>query len=153
MTGARRCFLAGLVLLATAAAPWVGPARATDVPAFSPVQSESETRFVSRDLGLADRLAAWTAKLGWPVRVDYAMIDLDGDGQGEIIIRILGGETCESGSCETLVFNLAQGHWVPVLQTMEPQVTFAKQTHRGYRDILVGAQPWVWAGKAYRPGP
>jgi hypothetical protein len=153
MWGAGRGFLAGLAVVAAAVFPGIRPAWATETPAFSPVQTERETSFVSRDLGLADHLAAWKAKLGRPIRVDYAMIDLDGDGQGEIVIRILAGEECSPGTCETLVFNLAQGRWVPVLQTMEPQVTIAKQTHRGYRDILVGSQPWLWGGKAYRPAP
>jgi hypothetical protein len=129
-----------------------GVACATEVPPYSPVQTESETRFVSQQLGLANQVAALQAKLGRPVRIDYAMVDLDGDGEGEIFIRLVGGEPCAPGQCQVLVFNQFQGRWAKVLESADPAVTVAKQTHRGYRDILVGSQPWSWSGKAYRMG-
>jgi hypothetical protein len=132
------------------AAP-AGVAFATEAPSYSPVQTEVETRFVSQQLGLADDVSALQAKLGRTVRVDYAMFDLDGDGEGEIFIRLVGGDACQPGECRVLVFNQAQGRWTKVLESGDPEVTVAKQTHKGYRDILVGSQPWQWTGKAYGP--
>jgi hypothetical protein len=129
-----------------------GVAWATEDPPYSPVETESEIRFVSEQLGLASQIAALQAKVGRPVRIDYAMLDLDGDGQGEIFIRLVGGEPCSPGQCQVTVFNQSQGRWVKVLESADPAVTVAKQTHKGYRDILVGAQPWSWSGKAYRIG-
>lgn len=142
----------GLGLAASLAAAQVCPARATDTPAYTPVQTEGEMRFVSQQLGLASQMAALQAKLGQSVRVEYAMVDLDGDGQSEIFIRLVGGDACTPGQCQVMVFNQAGGQWAKVLETGDPEVSVAKQAHMGYRDILVGSQPWSWSGKAYRPG-
>ncbi|MFO1148680.1 MAG: hypothetical protein U1E62_09910 [Alsobacter sp.] len=105
---------------------------------------------MSQQLGLANQIAALQSRSGGAVRVDYAMVDLDGDGTGEIFIRLVAGEACTPGQCQVVVFNQTQGRWAKVLEATGPAVTIAKQTHRGYRDILVGAQPWSWNGKAYQ---
>jgi hypothetical protein len=130
----------------------VAPAFATEDLAFAPVQSQRELNFVSVALGLKDRIATLEAKGGAGLRIEYAMIDLDSDGEGEVFIRLVIGDACVREACSTLVFNKVGDRWVKVMETAEPQVTVAKQTHRGYRDVLVGSQPWLWTGKAYEPG-
>lgn len=137
--------LAALACLAASA----GPSLATDMPAYAPVQTERELSFVSVTLGLKDRIAAMQQRTADPMRIEYALLDLDADGQGEVFIRIHGGPACATGSCITMVFNMASGNWVKVLETGEADVTVAKQAHRGYRDIIVGSQPLLWTGKAY----
>ncbi len=145
----RRTMRVGLVGYLAAATASV--AFATDLPAYSPVQTEDEIRFVSQTLGLADRIAALQSKLGRPLRIEYALLDLDGDGKGEIFVRLVGDEACTPGQCQVMVYEQVQEHWTKVLESADPAVSVAKQTHRGYRDILVGARPWSWTGKAYSP--
>lgn len=137
------------------AAAWlaagIGACSATDMPAYAPIQTEPELAFISNTLGLQDRIATLRQRTADPVRFEYAMVDLDGDGQSEVFIRASSGNACTAGSCTTWIFNLTAGAWAAVLETSEPEVTVAKQLHRGYRDIVVGSQPWLWTGKAYAP--
>ena len=128
-----------------------GDCWATDMPAYAPVQTEAEVAFVTETLGLKDRVAALQRQSADPLRLDYATLDLDGDGAGELFIRIYSEPTCTPGTCTTLVFNKARSVWVKVLETTEVDVTVAKQVHRGYRDVIVGGQPWLWTGKDYTP--
>jgi hypothetical protein len=126
-----------------------GPANATEVPLYTPVQTERESQFVHLDLGLKDELARLESRTGRAPVVEYATMDLDADGEHELFIRVHQGRGCADTDCITLVFSKSQDRWVRVLETNEPEVTVTKQMRRGYRDLLVGSWPWSWAGKAY----
>src|SRR4051794_1293030 len=124
-------------------------ARATEALSFVPVQTEQEVRFVNLDLGLKDELTKLEAKLGRSPAEEYAVIDLDADGAPEIVIRIHQEGSCETDRCTTIVFSNAHDQWSRVLETVAPEVTVAKRVTKGYRDLLVGSQPWAWTGKRY----
>jgi hypothetical protein len=128
-----------------------GACRATEVPAYAPVQTEREVSFLTVGLGLKDEIAAMQQHSPQPLRIEYAMLDLDADGHGELFVRFFAGQDCVPGACTTIIFNNADGRWVTVLKASNAEVTVAKQVHRGYRDILVGSQPWIWGGKAFVP--
>lgn len=124
-------------------------ARATDALSFAPVQTEREVRFINLDLGLKDELSKLEGKLGRAPAVEYAVIDLDADGEPELVIRIHQDGSCESDKCTTIVFSNAHDQWTRVLETDAPEVTVAKRMTKGYRDLLVGSQPWAWTGNRY----
>ena len=138
--------LAGLALLDA------GGALATEGLGYSPVQTERELLFVSQDLGLGPQIQDFTTRTGHAPGIDYALLDLDADGEGEVFIRLFDGDACRPGGCTTAVFSQLQGRWIKVLETTEVEVTVTKQMHRGYRDILVASRPWLWTGKVYRSG-
>jgi hypothetical protein len=125
------------------------PAVATESLTYAPVQTEREVKFLNLDLGLKADLAALENKLGHAPALDYALIDLDGDGEPELFIRIHQDESCDSGRCSVLVFSKSQDAWARVLEAATADVSVAKRTTKGYRDLLVDAQPWTWTGKRY----
>ena len=81
------------------------PAVATESLSYAPVQTEKEMKFVNLDLGLRADLATLEKKLGHAPALDYAVIDLDLDGDPELFIRIHQDETCDPGRCSIVVFS------------------------------------------------
>lgn len=124
-------------------------ALATESLNYAPVQTEREIQFVTLDLGMKDELAQLATRLGRSPAVDYALVDLDADGDPELFIRIREGETCEAATCTTLVFSKVQNAWMRVMESGTPDISVAKKMTKGYRDLLVGEQPWSWTGRRY----
>src|SRR5690349_10881042 len=106
-------------------------------------------QFLNLDLGLKADLTTLEKRLGHAPALDYAVIDLDSDGDPELFIRIHQDENCNPGRCSTVVFSKSQDTWARVLETASSDVSVAKRTTKGYRDLLVEAQPWTWTGKRY----
>ncbi|MBY3433163.1 hypothetical protein HFN89_03070 [Rhizobium laguerreae] len=87
------------------------------------------------------------------VRIQSGVVDLDGDGKGEVVARFVHSSSCRDGSkaCRTVVLRHMGGDWKIVLDRFAD----ALDVSQGYRDvpapIKVDATDWTWDGSRYRP--
>lgn len=87
-----------------------------------------------------------------PVSVETALVDLDGNGQEEVL-AILGGNTyfCGSAGCNLLVFKdrrITKKNLI--MDASSNSVEISDTTTRGFRKIrLNGMTVWQWSGNKY----
>lgn len=122
-----------------------GPATATDDLSFYPCLTPAEATFLQVELGRSDpplRDPVLPGN-GW----DYAVVDLDNDGVSEVAVR--PSAACRGPQCGVAVFTRINGRWIEILSVSDRALTVARQTHRGYRDVLSDRGTWRWSGRAY----
>lgn len=104
-----------------------------------------------------DRLRAYLQRYTAPksgpprndVRFSYALVDLNGDGQKEAIVHLVGGGWCGTGGCNTLILKRAGESYIKVcgiLRTRPPIKVLAVRT-KGWHSLSVYVP-----GSAYEPG-
>ncbi|USR90111.1 hypothetical protein NEA10_14820 [Phormidium yuhuli AB48] len=69
----------------------------------------------------------------------YNRIDLNGDGQPETIVHLIGPTTCGTGGCTTQIFQGSGSNYNPVGYGLlsHPPIIVTNQTHSGWKDIVV----------------
>lgn len=87
------------------------------------------------------------------VQIQSAVVDLDGDGNGEIIARFVHSSACRDGVkiCRTVILRHMSGDWKIILDRYADSIDVSN----GYRDvpapIKVDTTAWNWDGKRYVP--
>jgi hypothetical protein len=87
------------------------------------------------------------------VKVESAVVDLDGDSKGEIVARFVHSSACRDAAkaCRTVVLRHMGGDWKIILDRFADTLDVSK----GYRDvpapIKVDATEWSWDGGRYLP--
>lgn len=87
------------------------------------------------------------------VSVQSAVVDLDGDRNGEIVARFVHSSACRAGnkSCRTVILRHMGGDWKIVVDRFADTIDVGK----GYRDvpapIKVDGKTWDWDGQRYLP--
>jgi hypothetical protein len=87
------------------------------------------------------------------VQIQTAVVDLDGDKNGEIIARFVHSSACRDGTkaCRTVVLRHMGGDWKIVLDRFADALDVSK----GYRDvpapIKVDTTEWSWVSERYKP--
>jgi hypothetical protein len=87
------------------------------------------------------------------VNVQSAIVNLDGDRNGEIIARFVHSSACREAtkSCRTVLLRHMSGQWTIILDRFADSI----EVGRGYRDvpapIKVDGKAWDWDGKRYLP--
>src|SRR5262245_41134209 len=66
-------------------------------------------------------------------------IDLDGDGQAEVVVYVAGGNACEDEGCPTLVFtHLASGYRLhSTIAGTRPPIGVSMDLSNGWRNLIV----------------
>nr|WP_250808000.1 hypothetical protein [Neorhizobium tomejilense] len=130
--------LASLLALATPAA--ASPLALSDSP-YDQARSVVNVVFANYMAGLTG------------VSVQSAVVDLDGDKNGEIVARFVHSSACRAGSkvCRTVVIRHMGGDWKIVLDRFSDSI----EVGEGYRDVpaalKVDGKTWDWDGKRYVP--
>lgn len=93
-----------------------------------------------RDTGwIADELRAAYGDLPGEIRYFDGSADLNGDGDPEVIVHVVGPMLCGTGGCNTLVFTPADSGYrlVADISVTRPPVRVSPQTSYGWRNLLV----------------
>ena len=73
-----------------------------------------------------------------------------------LFLQLQSARECGSAGCNTLVYLPGRGGWRKVLDGVSGTVAVASTRRNGMRDLLVGADRYVWNGTRYvdaRPAP
>ena len=87
------------------------------------------------------------------VSIQSAVVDLDGDRNGEIVARFVHSSSCRDGNkaCRTVVLRHMQGNWKIVLDRFADKIDVGS----GYRDvpapIQLDGKGWEWTASRYLP--
>jgi hypothetical protein len=87
------------------------------------------------------------------VQIQSAVVDLDGDGQGEVVARFVHSSSCRDGSkaCRTVFLRHMGGEWKIILDRFADKLDVGS----GYRDVpapvKVDNTAWTWDGGRYKP--
>lgn len=110
---------------------------------------------------LKDRVDAAT-KAGFPPVIRVANVDLNGDGQQEILARLEDGNAgsfyCGAAGCETYVYGLLGGKWEILMNVASQSVVIRPDSKtNGYLDISLEARAdefvrWRFDGRSYVKG-
>jgi len=129
-----------LALMALAAPASAAPVELSDSP-YAPARSVINVVFGNYIAGLTG------------VKVESAVVNLDGDRTGEIVARFVHSSACRAGSasCRTVVIRHMGGDWKIVLDRFAD----ALDVSTGYRDVpadvKVDKTLWTWDGTRYKP--
>lgn len=88
------------------------------------------------------------------VQIETAIVDIEGDGVGEIVARFVHTGSCRSGmnQCRTVVIRYDSGKWGIVLDRPADKIDIPKPTGRwNFVDVSVDGAKWTWNEKAYGP--
>jgi hypothetical protein len=68
-----------------------------------------------------------------------AAIDLDGDGQTEVLVHVVGDAACAPGGCATLVFtHLASGYrLLSTIALSHPPISVSTENSNGWLNLIV----------------
>jgi len=87
--------------------------------------------------------------------VRYAEVDLDGDGDLDVIWNNTSALYCGTAGCSFDIYFREGTGWRPVARLLAFEVDVAAGRTRGVRDILVtgrrGSALWHWNGRHYAP--
>jgi len=144
----RTAIALAVVLSSGAVAPWPAGAQDTTLPPTvlkaitdDYVSEFAETRYID------------------------ASADLNGDGQAELIVHVIGSMACGTGGCTTLVFtpDEASGfRLVTAISVTRPPIRMSAQTTNGWHNLIVhvsggGATPHdaelAFDGRTYPSNP
>lgn len=126
--------------LATALPAAAAPVALTDSP-YDPARSVVNVVFSGYMAGLTG------------VTVQSAVVNLDGDRNGEIVARFVHSSSCRAANkaCRTVVLRHMDGDWKIILDRFADSLDVG----RGYRDvpapITLDGKRWEWDGKRYMP--
>ncbi len=91
--------------------------------------------------GLIAAVQAYVEKKGDHERPQfrYALTDLDGDGRGDAIVLLLGGNWCGSGGCNMLVFRAATNDFtfVSASTIVKEPIRVSPTKSHGWRTLIV----------------
>jgi len=73
------------------------------------------------------------------IRYLDASIDLNGDGQSEIVVHVVGTTSCGSGGCQTLVFTPAGKGYrlLSSISVTSPPIKASATSTAGWRNLIV----------------
>lgn len=118
-----------------------GRAPAPSAPAASEVAEPTAQPLVEQPSD-SEVGAAVRAALGgdWDARYFDATVDLDGDGQQEIVVYAAGPMICGTGGCTVFVFTPgADGlRLVSAISVAQPPVRLSPRSSHGWRNLIVG---------------
>jgi hypothetical protein len=100
----------------------------------------------------------------WDARYFDARVDLDGDGQQEVVAYVAGPMVCGTGGCTVYVLTpTADGlRLVSAISVVQPPVRLSPRSSQGWRNLIVGiagggipagAAELEFDGKAYPSNP
>ncbi|MDT8342931.1 MAG: peptidoglycan-binding domain-containing protein [Thermohalobaculum sp.] len=132
------------------------PALAPPDPAADPAPAgpapDTDYRQSGHDPSLVAATETRTEQLG---EVRYAEIDLDGDGDLDVIWNNTSTLYCGTAGCSFDIYLREGSGWRPVARLLAFEVDAAPGRTRGVRDILVtgrrGSALWQWNGRHYAP--
>lgn len=99
---------------------------------------------------LADDMRAAEESDGVPAHLEFQMVDLNGDGQPEVIVQLLHPLHCGSRGCAMFVFDLTSQRPKSLADIIASEVKPARTMSNGWRDILVDGRRWAFRQGRYR---
>lgn len=138
------CWLSVLLLLTTLA-----PLRAAAQPVlFNEDPTDAAVAQVRRLL--EEQLAEAAEVLGTEQQVGAALVDVDDDGQAEILGQGYGVFYCGTMGCQTFLYRFDGQRWRRILQVNTDTVRLADTRTNGLRDLILnGDRRWVYDGETY----
>ena len=99
-----------------------------------------------------------------PSRYLAGTTDLNGDGQAELLVHVVGPMACGTGGCPTLVFTPggADSRLVSTISVSRPPIRVSPRRTRGWRNLIVevrggggrsGHAELAFTGKSYPANP
>ena len=88
---------------------------------------------------IADELRAMYGDLPGEVRYFDGVADLNGDGDPEVLVHVVGPMLCGTGGCNTLVFTSGDSGYALVadIPVTRPPIRVSPRTSNGWRNLLV----------------
>lgn len=76
----------------------------------------------------------------WDARYFDASVDLDGDGQQEVVAYVAGPMVCGTGGCTVYVFTPTSDglRLVSAISVVQPPVRLSPRSSQGWRNLIVG---------------
>lgn len=86
-------------------------------------------------------------------KIETAVVDINGDGVGEIVVRFVHSSACrsESKKCRTVMIRHNADKWGIVLDTYSDSVDVPKAKKYVFTNIDIDGLKWKWNGAAYTP--
>ena len=74
-----------------------------------------------------------------PTRYDYNRVDLNGDGEPEILVHVFGKNMCAAGGCTTLVLRKKENRYIVLTQIDLTRVPVFVSQHvtNGWKDLIL----------------
>lgn len=155
------------VLFASAALALAACQPTSDAPADAPPPVTEAAAPTTAASGPPEGLeAALRAQLPTAGDVNYAFapVDLDADGDDEVLAYVMGPMVCGSGGCDLYVFAWEGDYWrmVSDLSVTQTPVGVLETSTNGWRDLAVSVggggmdAGWVkvvYDGRGYAPNP
>jgi hypothetical protein len=121
-----------------------------EAPKFTP----SELKILYKAAGLTERGGKFLDDCDQPVQPDVAVVDLNGDGQSEIFVRVEGSCYGAAAAQLTLLIKDKLGHWQSNLGIPAGDYRLLGTKNKGYPDIEIGGPGscfpvWRWDGHQY----
>ncbi len=136
--------LSVLLLLTTLALPTA----AAQPVVFSEDPTDTAVAQVRRLL--EEQLAEAAEVLGTEQQVGAALVDVDDDGQAEILGQGYGVFYCGAMGCQTFLYRFDGQRWRRILQVNTDTVRLADTRTHGLRDLILnGDRRWVYDGETY----
>jgi hypothetical protein len=91
------------------------------------------------------------AQASQPVEIEALAVDLNGDGVGEVLGSLEGGDFCGTGGCDRFVLAHGPQGWVQLLRLTAQSMAPLESRTAGVTDLAVdGKYRWVWSGATWR---
>lgn len=101
---------------------------------------------------LVDRLYSDEISRNVGVNLATAVIDLQGDGVGEVLARFESRNTCQRDKCETVIayYDEERGGWREVFRDRVENLSLGEVGTDGFRSLHDGGDTaWSWNGSRY----
>jgi hypothetical protein len=109
----------------------------TEVPFVTTADAALEAALLAAHPGYTPKLVAAAGTSG-PARYVHGRADLNGDGEAEVVVFVMGPDFCNESGCTLMLFSQAGGRYTLVKEfpgSRPPLIASPKPT-RGWNDLM-----------------
>ena len=129
-------FMCGLAVVLAACGPSAPDIETATAPSGT---EESMPAEMTTEMSVEDHLREMYADFAPDVYFFKAEVDLNGDGEDEVVVHVVSPMLCGTGGCSTLVFQPTSSGYelVTEISVNRPPIRVSQRTSNGWRSLIV----------------